>query len=135
MEHAVLKHLEAGEVLCEGKWVGFDLCKSMLTNGANTDAPETAAPPQSDAFANDADVDNKKAVPWTVVSLSTGKRQTASENMAPLVQEIGDASDSYDETPDAWENSSKSQFKIIALVSSAILLLSLAVFIAIRLVF
>ena len=128
MERAVLMHLEAGEVLCEGKWVGIAACKSMTppSFGRRRDDPVVSAA---------RPVGDEKSTPWTIVSLSTGVIQEASENMAPLVQELGAVDATPDESIDSWENSSKSHVKIIALVSSAIVLLSLAVFVAVRLIF
>jgi hypothetical protein len=128
MERAILMHLEAGEVLCEGKWVGIASCKSSSppSSGRRRDDPVvSAARPGGDV----------KSTPWTIVSLSTGAIQETSENMAPLVKELGAGDASPDEPVDAWENSSRSHVKIIALVSSAIVLLSLAVFVAVRLIF
>ena len=137
MERAILMHLEAGEVLCEGKWVGIAACKSST--------PPFSGPAESRAssgrrrfdpvIANAQPLGDKKSTPWTIVSLSTGAVQEAPENMAPLVQDIGSGDAPSDEPVDAWENSSRSHVKIIALVSSAIVLLSLAVFAAVRLIF
>jgi hypothetical protein len=128
MERAILMHLEAGEVLCDGKWVDIAVCKSST--------PSSSGRGRYTPVANDAQpFGDKKSTPWTIVSLSTGAIQEAPENMAPLVQELGSGDAPSDEPIDAWENSSKSHVKIIALVSSAIVLLSLAIFVAVRLIF
>jgi hypothetical protein len=136
LEHNVLMHLEAGEALFDGKW---ERLKNL--NAASADSPGGGLPPPPKtnhlhAFVNDIDhITNKKAVPWTVVSLSTGEQHTTQENMIPVIRDIVPAEGVLDDSSSRWENATNSHLKIIALVSSAIVLLSIAVFIGIRLIF
>jgi hypothetical protein len=135
IEHNVLMHLEDGEVLYEGKWTKI---KNLQT--ANFLTPGSGRPlaPKTDHInvsTNEAEHStNTNAMPWKVISLSTGEQHSANENMIPLIRDIS-LEDVPDDSSGSWENASKSQMKIMALVASAIILLSLAVFIGIRLVF
>jgi hypothetical protein len=127
LEHNVLMHLEAGEVLYEGKW-------SRIKNLPHQHGSQP--PVHSDTLVNDVEhIANKKAIPWTVISLSTGEQHTAPESMLPVIRDIGPTEGALDDSSNIWGNAAKSQLKIIALVSSAIILLLLAIFIGIRLVF
>jgi hypothetical protein len=136
IEHNVLMHLEAGEVLYEGTWERIRNLKPSKSHSPRIgQSPEPRAD-HSTMLVNDVEhITNKKAIPWTVISLRTGEQHTAPESMIPIIRDIGPPEGVLDDSSNTWENATKSQLKIIALVSSAIIFLSLAVFIGIRLLF
>jgi hypothetical protein len=85
VEYSVLAHLEAGEVLHNGKWMGFEQCREMKTKG---EVNETA----SDAPVSEADhISNKKSIPWIVVSCHTGEQQLAPDSLIPLISQAASA--------------------------------------------
>jgi hypothetical protein len=136
IERNVLMHLENGEVLYEGKWARLNTLKIATQNSPGNGIPPAPKTDHISVSANDIElVTNKKAIPWKVVSLSTGEQHSAPENMIPVIREIGLEEGAPESPSSVWENATNSQLKIIALVASAIVLLSLAIFIGIRLIF
>lgn len=131
IEHNVLMHLKDGDVLQEGAWASLKNFKTAYTYSGGGGLPP---PPKTDhihATINKiGHTTNKNSLPWTVISLSTGEQNTAPENMIPVIRNISRT----ESVPDG-SSSRHSQLKIIALVSSAIALLSIGVFIAVRLIF
>jgi hypothetical protein len=136
VEQNVITHLKAGDVLHEGKWVSLKNLKIAPARSPDSGLPPPPKTNHLHAIGDDVEhISNKKATPWTVVSLSTGEQHMAQENMIPVISDIGPTEGVLDGSSNMWKNATNSQLKIIALVSSAIVLLSLAVFIGIRLIF
>jgi len=79
-EAAVLKHLEAGEVLLGGKWTSI---KKSLDAKRNE-------PQAEDKEAHSADAQhilNKKGIPWIVVSCDTGEQHLASGEYLSIIRQ------------------------------------------------
>jgi hypothetical protein len=84
VEYNVLKHLEAGEVLCQGQWMSIKKSKEMAADGR--------IPASSNASSNDADhISQKKPIPWIVVSLNSGEQHLAHEKYLPIIRQASSA--------------------------------------------
>jgi hypothetical protein len=81
VEKSVLKHLEAGEVLCQGQWISIQKCKKLLATGQKRTSDFNAP-------SRDADhISQKKPVPWIVVSCNTGEQHLAQEQYLRLIRQ------------------------------------------------
>jgi hypothetical protein len=80
-EAAVLKHLEAGEVLLGDKWTSI---KKSIEAKRN----EPAQAEDKEAHSADAQhIFNKKGIPWIVVSCDTGEQHLASDEYLSIIRQ------------------------------------------------
>jgi hypothetical protein len=80
-EAAVLKHLEAGEILLGDKWTSI---KKSIEAKRN----EPAQAEDKEAHSADAQhIFNKKGIPWIVVSCDTGEQHLASDEYLSIIRQ------------------------------------------------
>jgi hypothetical protein len=85
VEYNVLRHLEAGEVLCQGQWLSISKCKEILGAGKSD---ETI----SGTVSSEADhISQKKPTPWIVVSVNTGEQHVAHDSFMHLIRQASAA--------------------------------------------
>jgi hypothetical protein len=125
MENEILKHLEAGEVLLEDKWVsiynGF-AARSPSAPGAENNNKE--APAAENIF-------NKKGIPWVVVSCETGEQHLAPDSLVGRLHQSG-ADDDNDHL-DSWEKARRMPVnKIILLASIGIAVIAVVAFVIVK---
>jgi hypothetical protein len=77
-EDAILKHLEAGEVLCDGVWVSIEKCLKSRPAGGNSENPDSQH------------ISNKKSSPWMVVSCETGEHKPVEPGMMSIIHQAGE---------------------------------------------
>ncbi len=83
VEYNVLKHLEAGEVLCQGQWLSIKKGKELLAAGH---------PEETVSTSSEADhISRKKPVPWIVVSCSTGEQHLAHDKYMHIIRQAAAA--------------------------------------------
>jgi hypothetical protein len=92
VEHNVLKHLESGEVLCQGQWLSIIKSRELL--GSGTSGKTNSAVP-----SNEADhISQKKPTPWIVVSVNTGEQHLAHDKYMHLIRQAA-AAEKHHENP------------------------------------
>jgi hypothetical protein len=131
VESNFLKHLEAGEVLHEGKWISMEKCFALRskTSGIAQGNIENAHAPDAERIST------KKGIPWVVVSCDTGEQHLAPDNLLSLIHQSGVFDDELDGNPDPWESAGRLPLKTIALAAGGIVGLSVVIFVIIKVVF
>jgi hypothetical protein len=85
VEYNVLKHLEAGEVLCQGQWLGIKKCKEQMTAGQPEDTLAAAS-------SNEVEhISQKKPTPWIVVSCNSGEQHLAHDKYMQIIRQATSA--------------------------------------------
>ncbi len=81
IEHNVLKHLEAGEVLHDGQWISMRKFKTISSQTFQATDPTH--------HSHEADhISNKRPIPWVVVSCNSGEQYQAPDTMLPLIRQV-----------------------------------------------
>ena len=131
VERGVLRHLEAGEVMHEGKWVPIAHCLAARSaNGA-------ALVGSSSAQSHDAEhISNKKGIPWVVVSCSTGEQHLAPGSLLPLIRQSGAHLEGNGD-PDPWDTDKglPLHIKTIALAAASLVAVGLVVWVVVKVFF
>jgi hypothetical protein len=90
VEYNVLKHLETGEVLCQGQWLSIKKSKEIEAAGQTPSS-------NPNMLSSDADhISQKKPIPWIVVSCNTGEQHLAHEKYLPLIRQATTAEKHFD---------------------------------------